>query len=340
MSEEIIVADHAAEGGKARAESLSSEERSEIAREAALARWQKAGKNEIVRATHGSPDRPLRIGSVAIPCYVLENGMRVLSGRGMQTALELGQSHGSKLKALLRRKSVKPYVSNELAMALERPVRFIRPGRGGKLAVGYEATILPDICDAVLQARKSEKLTFQESLVADQCEILTRAFAKVGIIALIDEATGYQDSRAKDALAKILEAFIAKELRKWVSTFPVDYYKELFRLRGWKFPNLPADQRKRPVLVGKLTNDVVYDRLAPGVREELHRLTPRDDKGRLKHKLFQRLTDDVGSPKLREHLASVVALMKASDRWSQFVGMLNRALPRYNDTAFLPFEDV
>jgi P63C domain len=264
----------------------------------------------------------------------------VLSGRGMQTALELGQSHGSKLSGLLRRKSVKHYISNELAMALAHPIRFVRPGRGGKLAVGYEATILPDICDAILQARKVEKLTTQEKLVADQCEILTRAFAKVGIIALVDEATGYQDSRAKDALARILEAFIAKELRKWVSTFPVDYYKELFRLRGWKFPNLPADQRKRPVLVGKLTNDIIYDRLAPGVRQELHRLTPRDDKGRLRHKLFQRLTDDVGSPKLREHLASVVALMKAADKWNQFVAMLNRALPRYNDTGYLPFEDA
>jgi hypothetical protein len=162
----------------------------------------------------------------------------------------------------------------------------------------------------------------------------------VGIIALIDEATGYQDSRAKDALAKILEAFITKELRKWVSTFPVDYYKELFRLRGWKFPNLPADQRKRPILVGRLTNDIIYDRLAPGVKQELHRITPRDDKGRLKQKLFQHLTEEVGNPKLREHLASVVALMKAADKWTQFMTMLNRALPKYNDTPYLPFEDV
>ncbi len=118
-----------------------------------------------------------------------------------------------------------------------------------------------------------------------------------------------------------------------------EYYKELFRLRGWKFPELPADQRKRPILVGKITNDVVYDRLAPGVRQELHRLTPRDDKGRLKHRLFQRLTEDVGHPKLREHLASVVALMKASDTWQLFKGMLDRALPRYGDTPYLPFDD-
>jgi hypothetical protein len=75
----------------------------------------------------------------------------------------------------------------------------------------------------------------------------------------------------------------------------------------------------------------VYDRLAPGVRAELNRLTPRDEKGRLKHKLFQRLTDDVGHPKLREHLASSVALMRASDDWDGFARMLDRALPKHPD---------
>ena len=137
---------------------------------------------------------------------------------------------------------------------------------------------------------------------------------------------------------EILEAFIATELRKWVKTFPIEYYKELFRLRGWTFPQLPADQRKRPILVGKITNDVVYDRLAPGVQQELHRLTPRDEKGRLKNRLFQRLTEDVGHPKLREHLASIIALMRAADSWQQFKSMFDRALPRYGDTPYLPFE--
>ena len=164
-----------------------------------------------------------------------------------------------------------------------------------------------------------------------QAELLIRGLAHVGIIALVDEATGYQDDRDRRALAKILEAFVAKELRKWVSTFPADYYKELFRLRRWKFPTLPQDQQKRPVMVGKITNDIVYARLAPGVRRELHRLTPRDERGRLKHKLFQRLTDDIGHPKLREHLASVVTVMKLSPDWETFMRNLNQILPKYAD---------
>jgi hypothetical protein len=159
----------------------------------------------------------------------------------------------------------------------------------------------------------------QQRHIAEQCRVLLHGFANVGIIALVDEATGYQELRARDALAKILEAFVTKELRKWVKTFPVEYFKELCRLRGVAFP---TDKFRLPSYFGHLTNDIIHDRLAPGVRVELHRLTPRDEKGRLKNKLFQRLTEEVGHPKLREHLASSTALMRASDDWDGFYKML------------------
>jgi len=88
----------------------------------------------IYNIKDGSPDKPLRIGGVEIPCYVLEDGTRVLSGRGMQTALTLGQRHGALLKGFLGKSNLKPFISDELAMALSSPMRFIRPGRGGKSA--------------------------------------------------------------------------------------------------------------------------------------------------------------------------------------------------------------
>jgi len=332
----------ASKGGRARAKALTPEQRQAIARVAVEARWRRAGKlTELPLATHGSADRPLRIGELEIPCYVLSDGRRVLVQRGMLSSLDMkqgtaGRGGGDRLAKFVATKSISPFVSNELADMIRNPIRF-QPPTGG-VAYGYEATFLADLCDSVLAARKAGKLHYQQEHIAEQCEILVRSFARVGIIALVDEATGYQEDRARNALAKILEAFIAKGLRKWVSTFPVDYYKELFRLRGWKFPDLPSDQRKRPILVGKITNDVVYDRLAPFVRQELNRITPRDEKGRLKHKLFQRLTEDVGHPKLREHLASVTSLMKAADTWEHFKRMLDRALPRYGDTPYLPFE--
>ena len=160
--------------------------------------------------------------------------------------------------------------------------------------------------------------------------------AQVGIIALVDEATGYQEIRTKRALAEILEAYIDKELRPWIQTFPDDFYREIFRLKGLDYPR---DRVKRPQYFGIITNDIVYRRLAPGVLEELKRVQVKGDTGRPKHKLFQRLTANTGYPKLLGHLGSVVTLMKLSKDWPDFHDKLDRIHPRIGDTMMLPFDD-
>jgi hypothetical protein len=154
-----------------------------------------------------------------------------------------------------------------------------------------------------------------------------RGLAEVGIIALVDEATGYQADRKRDALAKILEAFIAKELRPWVRTFEPEFYQELFRLRGLEFNGT----LKVPRYLGKLTNDLVYDRLAPGVREELNRINPTNERGQRKHKNFQWLTQHIGYQKLKQHLLAVTVLMKIFDDWNLFKKALDKALPRQDE---------
>ena len=155
-------------------------------------------------------------------------------------------------------------------------------------------------------------------------------------MALVDEATGYQYFRARRALEEILEDFISKELVKWAAMFPDDFYGELFRLRKWKYD--PAS-KKRPIFTAKLTIDLVYARLAPGVLNELQRLTPRNAKGRLKHRLFQRLSEDIGHPKLRERLTALTDIMKGYDDWFSFYKHVQRAYPRFNETPFLNLTD-
>lgn len=324
-----------ARGGHARADRLSKDERVEIAKRAAQARWE----GPVVLATHGDPDHPLQIGDARIPCYVLEDGRRVLNQSSLVAAL--GMSHGGsysrggdRLAKFVGQDRLKPFVSQDLIDRTVRPIKFKAPN--GKVSYGYEATVLADICESVLAARKANNLMKQQEHIATQCEILIRGFARVGIIALVDEVTGYQRDRASDALARILEAFIAKELRVWVQTFPADFYQELFRLRGLDFP---TGSVKRPQYFGKLTNDIVYKRLAPGVLEKLKEVTERNDAGRPKHKLFQRLTSNIGYPKLREHLGSVVTIMKLSDGWKDFTQKLDRLHPRYGNTLSLPLDD-
>ncbi|MGA4423519.1 P63C domain-containing protein [Ralstonia pseudosolanacearum] len=212
-------------------------------------------------------------------------------------------------------------------------MKFLPP-HGGRSANGYPATVLADICETVLAARSAGDLPSGYSAIADQCEVLVRGFARVGIIALVDEVTGYQRDRAKDALARILEAFVAKELQPYVRAFPADYYEELFRLRGLKYP--PENPRFRPQYFGTLTNDIVYERLAPGLLEELKRQAAKDEK---KAHLHRRLTQEVGHPKLREHLASVVTAMKLSRNYGDFIANLNRLHPRFGETIPMDLEE-
>src|SRR5271154_1483823 len=322
--------DSRANGGRARAKALTAEKRSSIAKHAATTRW--AGP--ILRATHGSTDHPLRIGDIEIPCYVLDNETRVLSQRGLQAGIGMsvggdpGGSGEPRIVAFLRSLAQRGLDTDELTAKLKDPIRFQPPG-GGRSAYGYDATILADICDLVLAARTKKLLLASQSTIADKCEILVRGFARVGIIALIDEATGYERDRVAGSLARILEAFIAKELQPWVRTFPAAYYEQLFRLRGLPYA---SDSVRRPQYFGVLTNDIVYKRLAPGVLEELKNVASRNEEGRPRHKYFQKLTSNVGYPKLREHLGSVVTLMKLSNHYDEFKSKLDTIHPAYGRT--------
>ncbi|MGA2781045.1 MAG: P63C domain-containing protein [Smithella sp.] len=279
----------------------------------------------IPKATHSGI---LKIGDKEIQCSVLENGTRVISQRGFQKSIGMSSSGGTggahRMARFVTKLEEKGIKIKDLSERINNPIIF-QP-KSGASAYGYEAIILPEICEFILQCRDAKKLTAAQQHIAVECDIIMRAFARVGIIALVDEVTGYQAVRSRQALEEILEKFISKELRKWAKTFPDEFYEQMFRLRDWQYQPFSV---KRPQYVGTLTNDIVYERLAPGVLDELKRLTPRDEKGRTKQRFFQRLTEDVGHPRLREHLTAVIALMRASTKWEQFYRMLQRALPRY-----------
>lgn len=317
-------------GGKARAENLSKEQRSEIARQAADARWEKEGKSPLPLATHGSDDHPLLIGDIEIPCYVLDNGTRVISQRGLQTSLGMNESGGAqRIGKLLGKFDDKGLDCKGLAVRMGNPIVFRMP-HGGK-AHGYEATILADFCELILDARTKKLLAPTQLHYAKQCEILVRGFARVGIIALVDEATGYERDKVRDDLARILEAFVAKEIQGYLKTFDLEFYELMCDLRGEPLERV----KNRPPYFGKLTDNLIYQRLAPGVREKLRELNPVQDNGRRKRKLFQHLTPDLGHPKLKEHLAGVTTAMKMAKfqgwNWSQFLKMLDKTHPKQRE---------
>ena len=319
-------------GGRALAQKMTQEERKAKSQVMLEAKKRKAA---MLRATHSGE---LLLGDVAIPCHVLENETRVISGRGMQNSIGFSRdSSGLSLQNLINSK-LEGFLSTDSLAAFKNPIPFVRVGSGGSApdTDGFDATILIDICDALIRASKVKGiLTKSQMRYADQADIIIRSVAKVGIVALVDEATGFQKDRAKDALSKILESFIAKELQPYLETFPSAFYEQLFRLRGLDYPTFSV---KRPQYFGLLTNDIVYKRLAPGVLAELKQVTPKNEDGRRKHKYFQRLTGNIGYPKLMQHLGSIVTIMKLSKDYQSFINTLDQMHPRYGDTIMLPFE--
>jgi hypothetical protein len=318
-----------ATGGVARAKKLSSEQLSEIGRKGASARWStKIRTPKTLTAAYGSSDRPLRIGEIEIPCYVLPNGMRVISQTGVWKSLDmssagLGQNSGDRLVNFVNSATVGPFASDELRRLASNPIRFKTPNQAP--ANGYDATILPELCEAILRARLNEALGFEQKHIAKQAEILLMGFGKIGIIALIDEITGYQEIRDRDALQAILREYISDELARWVRTFPMDFFKEIYRLKGWNWNN-----GRMPPYVGRYVKDLVYGRLAPGVLEELERLNPPNENGIRKRRHHQFLTREVGHPALLKHLDQITWLARGCKDWHDYVNLVNVHFPRVN----------
>lgn len=324
-------------GGKARAEKMTKSERSEVARRAAEARWAKEAGTKVVMATHTGE---LKIADPPITCAVLEDGTRVLSETGMVNALGLyrsGAVHvrardpdgGQSLPLFVANKNIQPFVDDELEQILRRPIWFRQPGSASRQK-GLDAKIIPKICEVWLRARDAGVLEGNKTqqAVAVKADILMRALAEVGTVALVDEATGYQRERAQDALAKILEAFVARELQKWIPTFPLEFYELICEIRGEPLERAYS----RPAYFGKITNDLVYERLAPGVLDELRSKNPSQPDGRRKHKHHQFLTPDMGHPKLREHLIGLVASLKSAKAlglgWDEFKKLIDKTTPK------------
>jgi hypothetical protein len=195
-------------GGLARMASMTPEQRKENARAAAQA---KAALKKLPKATHSGQ---LATNLIDLPCFVLDDGRRVISGRGLTAAIGM-KGRGAGVSRVAEHKLIKAYGDPALIAAIDNPIQFVgKSPKGDNVpSDGYEAHVLQEVCEAILTARDNNLLlTEQDQRYAVQADILMRAFARVGIVALIDEATGYQKDRDKQALAKILEAFVAKEL--------------------------------------------------------------------------------------------------------------------------------
>jgi hypothetical protein len=272
-----------------------------------------------MRATHAGA---LQLGDLRISCAVLEDGTRVINQSTMLSALgRSSRPRGGDDGTVLFAGNLRPYIPPKLAKALARPIPYTLPG-GGR-AEGTPANLLPEICEVYLNARMDGRLLRAQERAAQAAEILVRGLARVGIDALIDEATGYQEVRARDELQRLLEAYVQAELRPWVKTFPDEFFRQVYRLQGWEYR---PGTSKRSRLVGHLINHYVYNALPEGVLDELRRLNPRLRPGGYRaHKHHQHLTTDTGNIHLDRQISTVTTLMRIAESRDEFDALFKKA---------------
>jgi P63C domain len=316
-SSEDFATKAAKKGGKARANVLTPEQRRAIARTAARSRWGKEeaseapdtfeSKGEIVGPT--APEMPysvfrgtLKIGALEMECHVLSDGRRAFTQREMVRMLSGGRESGDLAGYL----TANPLI--DIDSIVGGVVKFKIPGNP-TLASGYEATMLVEICDKYMEAESQRLLKSNQKKLALQSAIILRSCAKVGIIALIDEATGYQQFRAKRELQLKLQAFIADELQEWARMFPDEFWLELARLEGIHY-----SPRNRPLRWGKYVMMFVYDAIDSDVGKQLREKNPNPHFKTNHHQWLKQW----GRQRVNDQIQRVITVMKLCDDMTDF----------------------
>lgn len=306
-------------GGKARAEILSPTELTAAGKRAALVRWG--------RRPEASHEGVLPLGDAKLEVYNLEDGRRVFAKRGIARALGLKSKGGNAFMKTLSGKSLGSRIPQDLWSKINNPIVF-KP-LTVDLAHGYEATVLIDICDAIIQAYNDEDLLPQQAFMAIQAEIIIRTCAKLGIVALIDEATGYSDNKRKDEYRELFQSFIRDEFKQWEQEFPEKFFDMIYRIYGLKRKDPTKFQHPR--FFGHFIRRYIYYPLAyssGAILEELDKKNPIVyANGRRKFKMTQFLTEEVGLPAFRQHLWQVVGIGNSVTSKDQFDQSFYTAFP-------------
>ncbi len=267
---------------------------------------------------------------IEIDCYVTSDKRRFLSLRGTARAMGIVSNNSRALLRSLQSRWIEPYLSHQLQRwkyrASEDKLERLEVISGPAI-IPFETTLFIDLCKAYMLASKDGVLTEAGTRVAHNLISIMTAFAKVGLDALVDEITGYQNERNDSDLQKLLSKYICAEFLEWSKMFPDEFYEQLFRLRGWT--GFGESGRKMPGVVGYFTNEIVYARLPYGVLEALKKKTPKSEAGNNLVRYHQSLSENYGVKHLEKHLIAVIALMKSADSWDQFLYMLDRNYVKY-----------
>jgi hypothetical protein len=304
----------AAKGGEARAQKLSAERRSEIARAAIQARWERAGKVPLPQATHKGNFK--EDFGIDVDCYVLDDEGRtaVISQRGMGTALKLGAG-GRNLPKFLEGKTISEALDPKLIEKIRNPLIFKGPTVVGNVLLGpvygYDVTILIDVCKAIVKAESEGRLLTRQANIAKQAHVILNASAKAGIKGLVYALTGYNATREEVITA--FKLFVREEAREYEKEFPNQLYEEWYRLY-----QIPKPEKNKPWKFKHLTEDHVYRPLAKSNGQILALTRTQRENSNARWKRLHQFLSEIGVKTLRTHLGQLLGIARISKSKSEY----------------------
>lgn len=302
----------AKKGGEARAKALTPEEKAEIAKKAARARW---GDKPLLATHRGNFEEEFGID---VECYVLNDEQKtaVISQRGMGAALGMGQTGGNKITRFLAGEKIAPFVGPELREKIENPLVFQWAGpapdaQPSMKVHGYDVTILIDICKAILEADAKGHLLARQQHIVKQARIIQSASAKAGIKGLVYALAGYDATRAEVIAA--FKFYVREEAREYEREFPDALYGEWYRLY-----QLPKPEAGKPWKFKDLTVKQVYTPLARSNGRILALAKAQKAASDDTHAKLHQFLSEIGVKALRTHLGQLLGIAQVSADRSEY----------------------
>lgn len=307
-----------AKGGVARANSLSKEKRSEIAKKAAAARW----KGKSLKATHHG--NFMDDFGIDAECYVLDDEAKsvVVTKTGLSQLLGIGE-HARDLDQLLGAQYMSKYRDLELQRKMENPYKFQLTSKSKTVhqALGYDITAIVDIGRALIDAKDNDDLPASRLKAAAAAQRLINASAKAGIKGVAYALAGYRPE--VQAVIDEFKAFVRQEARQYEKEFPDELYEEWYRLYG-----LAKPEKGRPIRFGQLTNMQIYTPLAKSKGVILEQLKiSRDENGKQSDKLHTFLSE-IGVKALRQHIGKLLGVAAMSDTKEEYETGITKVFER------------
>lgn len=251
---------------------------------------------------------PLDFGGTTLEVAVLDDGTRAITGRGVLRLLAVKLDNFGRFYDRIASKSA--------GLTLRSRVTF--KTIEGPIAHGIDAVDLASFCGAFTDLALAGELHPKQRPIQARARVVEVALRNIGIVALIDEVTGYQSTRPERELQERLRMYLRAEPAAWQRAIPEDLYVLVCGLYRWAYTR---GQALRPQGLAGWTWRFVYQFLPAEVRGELRRVNPTPHLSGPRH---HQLLTPAARKSLDEHCIRLTTVLRQSSSKVDFEARFER----------------